>query len=137
METEPTDTGSSLYERIGGADGLQRLLRHFYADIRQHELLGPIFNRQIKDWPAHLEIIGGFWARLTGGPSEYAGGMPAKHLTLGIDGRHFAAWLQLWDFNCASHLKTAEAREMSALAHGIGERLQAIVTVHGSRIINR
>lgn len=117
----------TLYQRIGGKDGLQLLLRHFYADVRQHTVLGPIFNRQIEDWPAHLEVINSFWARLTGGPSDYSGQMPMKHLSLGIDAPHFAAWLQLWDFNCSRYLRETEAREMSALAHGIGQRLRSIL----------
>jgi len=117
----------SLYERIGGRDGLAVLLRHFYADVRQHALLGPIFNRHIEDWPAHLEKIGFFWARLAGGPSGYSGDMPGKHLTLGIDAQHFSNWLQLWDFNCSSDLQKAEAEEMICLAHGVGRRLEQIV----------
>lgn len=123
MEAEP-----SLYDRIGGRAGLARLLRYFYSDVRQHSLLGPVFNRQIDDWPAHIEKIGTFWARITGGPSEYAGHMPAKHLNLGIDGSHFDAWLQLWSFNCSTHLKGIEAQEMITLAHEIGRRLKSIIS---------
>jgi hemoglobin len=119
----------SLYDRIGGRGGLALLLRHFYSDVRQHELLGPIFNRQISDWPEHLEKIGAFWARMTGGPSEYSGRMPAKHLDLGIEPRHFAAWLQLWRFNCSTHLKEREAQEMISLANEIGSRLKHILGV--------
>ena len=117
----------SLYERMGGRDGLTRLLWHFYADVRQHALLGPIFNRQISDWPAHIEKITSFWARLTGGPSSYSGQMPLKHLNLGVDPRHFNVWLQLWGFNCSNHLGKAEAQEMICLAQEIGRRLKSIV----------
>ena len=116
-----------LYERIGGPEGLELLLWHFYADVRQHAVIGPVFNKHIDDWPAHLARIASFWARLTGGPSGYLGQMPAKHLKLGIEGYHFNAWLQLWDFNCSSHLKKKEAQEMMCLAHEIGQRLQIIV----------
>ena len=121
-----------LYERIGGQEGIAQLLRHFYADVRQHQVIGPVFNARIKDWPAHLAKIGEFWARVTGGPSNYAGQMPAKHLGLGLDPRHFAAWLQLWDANCRCYLKPREAEEMSALAHGIGQRLRSIIFGTGS-----
>lgn len=117
----------SLYERIGGRPGLAHLLKHFYSDIRQHALLGPIFNREIEDWPSHLETIGSFWARLTGGPAEYSGQMPAKHLKLGIDAMHFDAWLQLWRFNCSAHLRKTEAQEMITLAQEIGRRLKGIL----------
>ena len=119
----------SLYDRMGGREAIARLLKHFYSDIRQHNLVGPIFNEHIQDWPAHLETIGSFWARLTGGPSNYSGGMPAKHLSLGLNGSHFQAWLQLWEFNCRTYLKSTEAQEMISLAHEIGRRLRGIIGV--------
>ena len=124
------DIQKSLYERIGGHAGLAFLLRHFYSDVRQHALLGPVFDKQIDDWPAHLEKIASFWARLTGGPSQYSGQMPAKHFNLGIQPGHFAAWLQLWIFNCSCHLKHPEAQEMITLAHEIGRRLKSILGVN-------
>jgi hemoglobin len=125
---------TSLYDRIGGRETLASLLRHFYSDIRQHNLVGPIFNEHIQDWPAHLETIGSFWARLTGGPSAYSGGMPAKHLNLGLNANHFQAWLQLWEFNCRTYLKSAEAQEMISLAHEIGRRLKGIIGVTDFKI---
>jgi hemoglobin len=118
----------SLYKRIGGKEGLH----HFYADVRQHAVIGPIFNKQVKDWPTHLETIGSFWSQITGGPAGYAGGMPFKHLNLGIDASHFAAWLELWEFNCRRYLKENEAKEMIELAHGIGQRLKSIVATHNA-----
>ena len=117
----------SLYERIGGREKLLQLLHHFYADVRQHQLIGPIFNRQIQDWPGHIEKIAEFWARVLGGPSSYAGQMPIRHMPLGLQPPHFTAWLQLWDFNCRRHLPAAEAAELSEVAHQIGERLLSIV----------
>lgn len=123
----PLASTSNLYERIGRQPGIQNLLHHFYADVRQHALLGPVFARHIHDWPAHLKKIGTFWAQVTGGPSGYNGGMPARHLALGIEAAHFGAWLQLWEFNCNAHLQPAEAEEMIALAHEIGRRLKTIL----------
>lgn len=117
-----------LYDRIGGKTGLLRLLRHFYADVRQHRVIGPIFNERINDWPTHIAKIAEFWSRMTGGPSVYTGAMPAKHVELALEKHHFEAWLDLWDYNCRRLLPAAEAREFSALAHQIGDRLHAIVT---------
>lgn len=123
MNTQTT----SLYERIGGHDGIARLLRPFYADVRQHELLGPIFNARIADWPAHLDKIGEFWARQTGGPSRYGGGFGAAHISLGIGTAHLDQWLALWDFNCRRQLPAQEAAEMSQLAHRVGGQLLKIL----------
>ena len=133
MAVNETNLQPSLYERLGGRDGLARLLNHFYSDVRQHALIGPIFNRQIDDWPKHLEKIGSFWARLSGGPSGYSGQMPMKHLNLGIEAQHFGAWLQLWTFNCRSHFKESEAEEMICMAQEIGRRLKSILGVEPLR----
>ena len=116
----------SLYERIGGHEGLAELLRQFYADVRQHHVLGPIFNERIHDWHAHLAIIEDFWARQTGGPSTYGGGM-GKHLSLPLTPEHFGHWLGLWEFKCRQRLPAAEAAELVALAHQIAAQLQRMM----------
>jgi truncated hemoglobin YjbI len=79
-----------LYQRIGGHEGISKLLHHFYADVRQDPLIGPIFNEKIKDWKHHLEIITSFWETLIGGPSSYARPMPMKHLPLRLRKEDFA-----------------------------------------------
>lgn len=117
----------TLYERLGGHDGILNLIRPFYADVRQHAVLGPIFNGRIHDWPAHLAKIAEFWARQTGGPSRYGGGFGAAHLGLGIGPEHFRHWLDLWEFNCRRQLADREATPMIALAYEFGRRLQSIV----------
>ncbi len=117
----------SLYERIGGRDRLAVLLQHFYADVRQHQVIGPVFNRQIRDWPAHLAKIGEFWSRLTGGPSSFVGSLPFKHAPLGLASEHFDAWLGLWEVNCRCYLAPTEALEIIQLAHTIGDRLHGLL----------
>lgn len=119
----------TLFERIGGREGLNVLLHHFYADVRQHQVIGPIFNQRIHDWPGHLQIIGEFWARQTGGPSAYPGGMAAKHLPLDLTRAHFLHWLQLWEFNCHRNLRAPEAGEMIQLARRLAENLQRNLAV--------
>ena len=119
----PTGDLSALYARVGGREKLARLLHHFYADVRQHRLLGPVFNSRIKNWPEHLDTIAAFWSRITGGPSNYSGQMPVKHLNLGIAPEHFEAWLQLWEANCRAYLDGSAAEEMISLARDIARRL--------------
>lgn len=124
------NTAPILYERIGERPGLMKLLRHFYADVRQHEVIGPIFAAHIKDWPAHLENIADFWSGLIGGPAMYRGGMAMKHLSLGLGEVHFEAWLGLWKRNCSTHLSEADANDMIAIANKIGARLRTIIANH-------
>ena len=39
----------TVFEFVGGRAALLEFLRHFYADVRQDSLIGPIFNAQIHD----------------------------------------------------------------------------------------
>lgn len=119
-------TPAALYHRLGGHTGIRKLIEPFYIDVRQHAVLGPIFNRQIQDWPAHLDKITDFWALQTGGESRYRGGFGAAHLSLGLQPEHFQHWLGLWEFNNRRQLPSPEAAEMIALAHELARRLFAI-----------
>lgn len=121
----------SLYARLGGRERLVVLLRRFYADVRQHQLIGPVFNRTIHDWPTHLEKIADFWSNVTGGPIRYAGPMPLKHVPLGLAPEHFEAWLDLWRRHCRAHIRGAEADELIAAAESIGERIRWVIARHG------
>ncbi len=124
---------ASLFDRLGGRTKLLELLRYFYADVRQHAVIGPIFAAKIEDWPAHLEKIADFWSGVTGGPARYGGGMPVKHFPLGLEERHFEAWLDLWRRHCRIRLTPAEADEMILAAESIGQRLRAMIALHAAR----
>jgi hemoglobin len=126
MSSEPLAPGPSLYERLGGHEGILRLITPFYTAVRQHSVLGPIFNERIADWTAHLAKITEFWAGMTGGPSGYMGGM-GRHLSLPVGGEHFQAWLALWDENAKVILPPDEAAAMSRLAHHVGDDLQRMM----------
>lgn len=121
---------ASLFDRIGGRPKLQHLLKYFYADVRQHHEIAPIFAAHITDWPAHLEKIADFWSGAIGGPARYSGPMPMKHIPLGLEEPHFQAWLGLWSRHCRTHLPPAEAEELIAIAETIGVRLRQIVFFH-------
>ena len=118
-----------LFDRLGGRPKLIELLRYFYADVRQHAEIAPIFAAHITDWPAHLEKIADFWSGAIGGPAHYRGPMPMKHIPLGLEERHFQAWLGLWSRHCHARLAPAEAADLIAVAETIGQRLRQIVGV--------
>ncbi len=112
-----------LHERLGGHAGILKLIKPFYADVRQHAVLGPIFEAHVQDWPAHLNKIAGFWCVQAGGRSEYRGGFAGAHMTLGLQAEHFQHWLGLWELNNARQLAPREAGELNALAHRLASRL--------------
>jgi hemoglobin len=118
------DENLQLFERLGGERAIEKLLRHFYADIRQHRLLGPIFDAQVENWPEHIGKIARFWSQVTGGPARYTGAMPMRHIPLGLREEHFTAWLGLWEINCRQWLAPQCADEMIAQARQIALRLR-------------
>ena len=113
----------TLYARIGGHDGLSRLVKWFYAKVRYEPEVAEIFKTHVDHWPEHIRLIIEFWALMTGGPSTYAGGM-GKHIFLRLRPEHFAVWLAVWEQNCLQLLPYREAMEMIELAHNIGDDLQ-------------
>jgi len=133
MAADTPISRASLYDRIGGRPALQQLLKYFYADVRQHAEIAPIFTANIGDWPAHLEKIADFWSGVTGGPALYSGAMPFKHMPLGLEEKHFQAWLGLWARQCRARLAPAEAEELIAIAETIGQRLRQMVAMYGSK----
>ncbi len=121
--------GPSLYIRLGGQKGILKFIKPFYMDIRQHEVLGPIFNAQIEDWDAHLEKIAEFWSLQTGGTSLYRGGFAGAHLKLDLEQEMFDMWLELWDFNCERQLEPELGKAMSAIAHEMARRLKRVIAM--------
>lgn len=126
-ENESAANQVTVFEVVGGRAALLEFLRHFYADVRQDSVIGPIFNRQIHDWPTHLEKIADFWALQTGGPSGYRGGFGAAHLRLGLEEAHFRRWLMLWELNCKSRLEPAAAAWLIARAHELAGNLRRLL----------
>ena len=98
-----------------------------YARVRQHPVLGPVFSERIADWTSHLAKITEFWARMTGGPSDYKGGM-GRHFSLPVGGEHFEIWLGLWDENARALLPPEQAAEMTIRAVLTSEAIHAGVS---------
>ena len=77
-EREPDAGGrGSFYERVGGEDGLHRLVAAWYPTVLADPLLGPLFGAGHADHVPHLTA---FLVEVFGGPSRYThqlGGFPA------------------------------------------------------------
>lgn len=79
-----------------------KLVSAFYTEVRKDELLGPIFNRNIIDWPEHLERLTDFWetnlfyvAKFKGNPMQVHQKVDAAE-NYTINELHFGIWLNLW-----------------------------------------
>jgi hemoglobin len=76
---------------------IERLVRRFYAKIREDALLGPIFETRIQDWEPHLERMCVFWSSVALMSGRYHGSPMTKHLPLPVDAVHFDRWLALFE----------------------------------------
>ncbi|WP_017932535.1 group III truncated hemoglobin [Robiginitomaculum antarcticum] len=94
---------------------IDRLVETFYGRIRDHEVLGPVFNTAIKgeDWPHHLGRMKAFWASVTLNAGLYSGKpVPAhqKHADT-IQDWHFGIWLGLFRQTLVDTAPTQDAVE--------------------------
>ena len=107
------------------ADDIARVVATFYAAIRQHPGLGPVFATHVTDWPAHEEKIAAFWRNAILLERSYDGNPMQAHLTAGnVKGPMFPVWLGLFDSVLAQELRPDQAEAWSALAHRIGSSLR-------------
>lgn len=104
---------------------IDRVVATFYAAVRRHEALGPIFANHVTDWPAHEAKIARFWRNAILAEGGYYGNPMQAHRAAGdVEPAHFAPWLMLFDETLRRTLPEASARAWSALAHRIGAGLR-------------
>ena len=84
--------------RLGIDDAfISTLVETFYARVRVHPALGPIFERDVEDWDAHLEKLKDFWASIAMNAGRYSGKPVPAHMKLeGMRPEHFGQWLGLF-----------------------------------------
>jgi len=78
------------------------LVSSFYERIRADVYLGPIFNRHITDWPAHLDHLTDFWEGNLFMKRIFTGHPLREHKKVDraegyvINEQHFGVWLNHW-----------------------------------------
>ncbi|MDZ4742457.1 MAG: group III truncated hemoglobin [Verrucomicrobiota bacterium] len=120
---------NSLYDRIGGKDGVMRLLNDFYGRVKLDPVLGPVFASRIENWEEHLEKIHRFWSFQTGGPDVYEGGM-GRHVGLPVDTHHFDKWIDEWTISCRKILAPEEAGQMVMVALRFRKILEQMIEMN-------
>lgn len=85
--------------RLGIDDAyVSTLVERFYARVRADPDLGPIFEREVDDWPGHLARLKDFWASVAFNAGRYSGRPVQVHQALaGVGPEHFATWLALFE----------------------------------------
>jgi len=129
----------TLYEWLGGAAALERLMTRFYERVRQNEILAPIFAQMGSDHPRH---VAAFLAEVLGGPNEYSarqGGHPhmiRRHLDRHLTQQQRREWVALL-LDTADELKMPEDPEFRSALVGYlewGSRLAVINSQAGATV---
>lgn len=111
------------------ADDIARVVAAFYAGVRAHPKLGPVFAVHVHDWPEHEEKITRFWRNAILHEKVYDGNPMQVHTQAGnVRPGMFETWLTLFDATLTRELRSDQAAAWSALAHRIGRSLRAGVS---------
>ena len=104
---------------------LSELVDLFYGRVRKDDLIGPVFNRAIDDWPEHLERLQAFWSSVMLTSGRYKGRPLPAHVKHGDSIRQasFDRWLELWREATEEVLPPAAAAAMQEKAGRIAESL--------------
>lgn len=116
-------------------DFIAALVGEFYSRVRAHDVLGPIFDARIHDWPAHLAQMNRFWQTILLSAGNFSGNPMMKHMAIREIGEsHFQTWLQLFYRTLHDIAPTPDAIGLiGAKARMIAESLLTGIAVHRDR----
>lgn len=108
---------------------IRALVEAFYAEVRRHPRLGPIFEGRIgvtaEDWAPHLDKIEAFWASTLLGQRGYSGRPMQAHAAVEeIEDGDFDLWLDLFERTAQAVLGKERAAQVDLVARRIGASLR-------------
>jgi hemoglobin len=105
-------------------DEIVQLVYGFYDRARKDEVLGPVFNRHVKDWDTHLPKMVDFWSSALRGTARFRGAPMPKHAALpGLTIELFQRWLLLFGQTTDALPNAALAERAKDLAKRIAQSL--------------
>lgn len=76
---------------------IHSVVDRFYVLVRADDLLGPIFEEWVADWPKHLSIMEDFWSSAIHRTGRYSGRPLDVHRKIpNLQHAQFDRWLKLW-----------------------------------------
>ena len=97
-----------------------RLVRDFYARVRQDDCLGPVFDARIHDWDAHQAQLVDFWSAMLRGTRRFNGNPMSRHMAMPeLERALFDRWLLLFRQTTAG----LGNRPMQQLADDVATRI--------------
>jgi hemoglobin len=115
---------STIYDAVGGTEGVQRIVGAFYPKVQEHPLLGPLFPSDITPVMEKQTL---FLSQFFGGPSLYSDQyghpmMRARHMPFPITPERAEAWLDcmnraLMEIGMPEELRLFIIERLSGPAH--------------------
>ena len=125
---DPTDVVTKIDMKTDciSEDGIDLLVDQFYEKVHIDPVLGPIFERVLRDrWGPHLETMRNFWSSVMLTSGRYKGAPVPAHLRIkGIDPEMFDRWLRLFGETCDELFENDVAESFRAKAVRIAESLK-------------
>ncbi len=111
---------------------IKACVRAFYDLARADEVLGPVFNKVIRDWDGHLKTMDDFWSGALLGTKRYSAAPFPPHVKLDMNQDHFDRWRDLWVPSAEKYLP----EPLRSKAMSIGEHMahcwgRAYTTIKG------
>lgn len=113
-------------------ESIDKLMKNFYAKIRVHKNLGPIFNGAVgtddESWERHIEKIGKFWKTMLLGEKLYMGNPVLPHINLlPFDIKLFDVWLGLFKESLDELFEEKPANRYLEVANNIAINFKAVL----------
>jgi hemoglobin len=128
-------TGASPSSDLDSPEQIAKMVRRFYSDVTQDDLLGPMFNDVAKvDWSEHIPKLAEFWCRALLGRPGYTGNPYRAHALVHarepFTAAHFERWLSLF----RETLELDWTGPLTARALDLAEN---VARVHSHQLIGR
>ena len=105
--------------------GFEDAIDHFYAAVRQDDVIGPVFTAAVHDWDGHKQTMVDFWSRVVLGTERYNGMPLPPHVKLDLKDEHFERWLQLWNAACHDTMPEPLAEHVMARSRNMASHWSA------------
>lgn len=105
---------------------VDEMVRRFYGDVAQDELLGPLFNDVAQvDWSEHIPKLAQFWKRALLDLPGYEGNPFQQHLHVHQQSpfrpEHFDRWLTLFNENLDLRWSGPVVEQAKTLANNVAQ----------------
>lgn len=120
-----SDTAAELHAEVT-EENIALMVERFYASVRQHPVLGPVFNPRLEGrWDRHMSQMKAFWSSVLLRSGRYQGFPLGAHFDVpGIERQHFGVWLGLFQQTLTSVYEPDVAQAIHAASQQFAQRFE-------------